>query len=221
MTTQKHIRFDWAMKRLLRNKANFDILEGFLSELLIQDIKIQEILESQSNKTSLLDKYNHVDILVKSSDDELMLIEIQNEKEDDYFHRMNYGQAKLITEHIYQGEGYSKIKKVFSINIVYFELGQGPDYIYIGRTDFKGMHTADTLQLSQKQKEIYPVKHVSDIFATYYIIKVNNFNEIAKDTIDEWVYFLKTSEIKEEFKAKGLPQAKERMLIDNLSPEDK
>jgi len=27
----KLIRFDWAMKNLLRDKANFDVLEGFLS----------------------------------------------------------------------------------------------------------------------------------------------------------------------------------------------
>jgi hypothetical protein len=41
------IRFDWAIKRLLRNKANFGIPEGFLSELLGEDIKIDSILESE------------------------------------------------------------------------------------------------------------------------------------------------------------------------------
>ena len=50
------VRFDWAMKKLLRNKANFEILEGFLSELLLQDVKIQNILESESNKQSEDDK---------------------------------------------------------------------------------------------------------------------------------------------------------------------
>ena len=37
---RKLITFDWAMKRLLRSKANFDILEGFLSELLDEDIDL-------------------------------------------------------------------------------------------------------------------------------------------------------------------------------------
>ena len=41
-----HISFDWAIKKLLRSKANFGILEGFLSELLHEDIKIMEILET-------------------------------------------------------------------------------------------------------------------------------------------------------------------------------
>ena len=27
----KYIRFDWAVKRLLRHKANFGVLEGFLN----------------------------------------------------------------------------------------------------------------------------------------------------------------------------------------------
>ena len=44
-----YIRFDWAMKHMLRDKANFDILEGFVSVLLGEEIKIEEILESESN----------------------------------------------------------------------------------------------------------------------------------------------------------------------------
>jgi predicted transposase/invertase (TIGR01784 family) len=218
----KHIRFDWAMKRLLRQKSNFGILEGFLSELLMQDIKILEILDSESNKLREDDKFNRVDILVKSTNDELMLIEVQNNKEHDYFHRMNYGQAKLTTEHINAGDKYDKIKKVFSVNIVYFELGQGEDYIYKGKTEFIGIHKNDNLRLSYKQKEEYQnIKEISDIFTTYYIIKVNNFDGIARNTLDEWIYFLKKSEIKKEFKAKGLTEAKEKMRTDNLEGDDK
>lgn len=48
--SKKLIRFDWAFKKLLRNKANFVILEGFLSELLFDDIRIEKILESEGNQ---------------------------------------------------------------------------------------------------------------------------------------------------------------------------
>ena len=58
--TKKLIRFDWAVKKLLRNKANFVVLEGFLSELLFDDIKIQKILESESKQDTENDKYNRV-----------------------------------------------------------------------------------------------------------------------------------------------------------------
>ena len=61
----KLIRFDWAMKTLLRDKANFDILEGFLSAVLRQDVSIIEILESESNVSALEQKLNRVDLLIQ------------------------------------------------------------------------------------------------------------------------------------------------------------
>ena len=103
---RKLVSFDWAMKRLLRSKANFVILEGFLSELLFEDIKIEEILESESNKETQEDKYNRVDIKVKNSKGEIILIEIQYGRELDYIHRMAYGTARVITEHIDEGDSY-------------------------------------------------------------------------------------------------------------------
>ncbi len=217
----KHIKFDWAIKRMLRNKANFDILEGFLSELLMFDVTIQEILESESNKEDESDKFNRVDVLVKDSNGDLMLIEVQNEREDDYYHRMLYGQAKLISERLDTGDAYGKLTKIYSVNIVYFPLGVGKDYVYISDGNFKGLHFHDTLELSEKQKRIYKAKEVKDLFTQYYIIKVNTFDDNAANSLDEWIYFLKNNEIKDSFKAKGLEKAKEILRIDNLSPEEK
>ncbi len=217
----KHIKFDWAIKRLLRNKANFDILEGFLSELLMFDVIIQEILESESNKYDENDKFNRVDILVKDGNGDFMLIEVQNEREDDYYHRMLYGQAKLISERLNTGDEYGKLTKIYSINIVYFPLGVGKDYVYISDGNFKGLHFHDTLELSEKQKNLYKAKEVKDLFTQYYIIKVNDFDDEAENTLDEWIYFLKNNEIKDSFKAKGLEKAKEILRVDNLSPDEK
>jgi len=217
--TKKLIRFDWAVKKLLRNKANFVVLEGFLSELLFDDIKIQKILESESNQETENDKYNRVDILTQNSKNELIIVEIQNTYEIDFFHRMIYGTSKALIENISLGQPYSDIKKVISINVVYFDLGQGKDYIYKGKTNFEGLHEKDTLQLSIQQKETFTKKEISDFFPEYYIIKVNKFNDIAKDTLDEWVYFLKNSEVKDEFKAKGLAEAKEVLDIMRLDKE--
>ena len=163
MSKQKHIRFDWAIKRLLRQKANFDVLEGFLTELLNFEVKIQEIIESEGNQEEENDKYNRVDLLAKDENDKLILIEVQNERQHDYFHRINYSQAKLITEHINSGDAYAEVKRVFSVSIVYFELGQGKDYVYVGKTSFKGLHDNNLLELSEKQKELYSIKSVSDI----------------------------------------------------------
>jgi hypothetical protein len=124
MTTRRRlISFDWALKRLLRSKANFGILEGFLSELLRDDIRIVEILESETNK------------------------------EDE-------------------------------------------DYVYVGRTTFHGLHKTDALTLSPQQQSLFPERSLAgELFPEYYLIKVNRFDDIARDRLDEWIYFLKHEEI--------------------------
>jgi predicted transposase/invertase (TIGR01784 family) len=219
--SKKLIRFDWAMKKLLRHKANFGILEGFLSELLRFDVTIESILESEGNKQDEYDKYNRVDILVKSSNDELMLVEVQNEAEIDYFQRMLYGVSKLVTEYIKEGEPYGTIKKIYSINIVYFGLGQGEDYVYEYKGEFVGLHEHDILLPTMLQIQNYKIEKVSDVYPKYYLLKINNFNKVAENTLDEWIYFLKNSEVKDDFKAKGLDKAKEKLRYESLSDEEK
>jgi len=221
MNNRNLIRFDWAIKRLLRNKADYSVLEGFLTELLKDEIVIQSILESESNQRIDTDKYNCVDILVKNSMDELVIIELQNQNEYDYFHRMAYGTSKVITEYISIGEPYKNIKKVYSINIVYFDLGQGDDYVYHGKTDFIGIHKLDRLMLSAKQTELLGKVEPFQIFPEYYVIKVNQFDDIAKDSLDEWIYYLKNNDIPDEFNAKGLLQAREILKLDNLSESER
>jgi len=220
MENRNLIRFDWAIKRLLRNKASFTVLEGFLSELLKDDVLIQSLLESESNKQHQDDKSNRVDMLVKNSIGELIIIEIQNQSEYDYFHRMAYGTSKVLTEYISVGQPYAEIKKVYSINVVYFDLGQGNDYVYHGKTDFIGIHNADKLLLSDKQREILGKVEPFQIFPEYYVIKVNQFNDKATNTLDEWIYYFKNNEIKDHFTAKGINEAKELWRVDKLTDEE-
>ena len=221
------IRFDWAMKRLLRQKSNFSVLEGFLSVLLNEEIKIINLKESESNQEHSKAKFNRVDIFVENSHGELMIIELQNSEETDYFLRMLYGVSKAITEHISMGEPYSNVRKVYHINIVYFDLGQGMDYVYFGATEFRGIHYNDVLQLTDEQKTFFAdenrnnVKEVKDLFPFYYIICVKDFNNVAKNSLDEWIYYLKNNEVPEGFTAPGLNEVRERLRYDNLSEQEK
>ena len=215
------IRFDWAVKRLLRNKANFGILEGFLSELLLQDIRIDSILESESNQQTGDNKYNKVDMLVRNTAGELIIIEVQSTRVQDYLMRMLFGTSKLVVDNMDIGMGYDKVKKLISVNIVYFDLGQGEDYIYHGTTNFVGMNRHDTLKLSQQLEQIYSTPQIARIYPEYYIIKVNQFDEVAKSGLDEWIYFLKNEEIKDSFKARGLKEAKERLDIMKLDDAER
>jgi predicted transposase/invertase (TIGR01784 family) len=219
--SNKLVHFDWAVKRLLRNKSNFVVLEGFLSVLLNQDIRIVQMLESEGNKDSSIDKFNRVDMLAEDSKGELIIIEVQNNRELDYFHRMLYGASKAVTDYINEGQKYGVIRKVYSINIVYFELGQGKDYVYHGRTIFKGLHYDDILQLSVRQREQFVRHEAGEIFPEYYVLRVDDFNQQAKTPLDEWISFLKTGEIDKDTIVKGLPEARERLRVDLLGPSDK
>ncbi len=221
MRKRKLVSFDWAMKRLLRSKANYEVLEGFLSELLKEDITILEVLESESNKEDKYDKFNRVDLKVKTGKQEIVIIEVQYEREFDYLQRILFGVSKTITEHIVESDPYYKVRKVISVNILYFNLGEGKDYVYKGKTVFRGVHENDKLRLSTQQKELYKAERIADIYPEYYLIKINQFDDIARDTLDEWIYFFKNEEIKEGFKAKGLAKAKAVLDIMKLSEEER
>ena len=219
------------MKRLLRDKANYVVLEGFLASLLGKRFKIHRFLESEGNQEDEEDKYNRVDILAESEDGELCIIEMQNSRELSYFHRMLYGVSKAITEYIGLGKPYEEVRKVYSINIVYFELGQGKDYVYHGKTEFVGLHQPhDTLKLSVRQNEkffgnkeldVMKRKAASDLFPEYYVLRVNDFDKVATTPLDEWIEFLKTGNISAKAKAAGLSEARERLRVDALSDKDK
>ena len=157
MTKRNLIRFDWVIKRLLRNKADYTVLEGFLSVLLNEDIKIINIKESESNQEYAVDKFNRVDILVENSSGELFIIEIQN----------------------------------------------------------------NVLQLTEEQKRFLGKENVEDLFSEYFLLCVRDFNDFAKDSLDEWMYYLKNTEISGHFTARGLKEAREQLRYDNLSDKEK
>jgi predicted transposase/invertase (TIGR01784 family) len=215
---RKLISFDWAIKRILRSKANFEILEGFLSELLFEDITILEILESESNQEQKNDKFNRLDIKVKNQKEEIVLIEIQYDREMDYMQRILYASSKAIVEHMKELLSYSKATKIISISILSFDFGSGDDYIYKGTTSFIGLHNKSLLQLNEKQKELYKTDKLEKLYPEFYLIKIKNFNDNSKDTLDEWINFLKNEEIPDNPKAKGLLKAKE--TLDYLKMKD-
>jgi hypothetical protein len=124
---------------------------------------------------------------------------------------MLFGASKAITEHIKEGSAYAQVKKVISVTIAYFDLGQGKDYVYHGTTVFKGIHKGDVLGLSDKQIEVYQKNSVHKIYPEYWVIKTGKFRNRINDRLDEWIYFLKNAEIKPTFSAKGLKEASEKL----------
>ena len=197
-----YVRFDWAIKRLLRQKANFGVLEGF-----------QEGPD---------EKYNRVDIKALDSKGEIVIIEVQNTRELNFMERLLFGTSKAVTEHIDKGQKYSNVKKVYSISIVYFNIGEGSDYLYHGQTRFIGVHTHDELLMHEKDRDaLVPVPELAaKTFPEYYIIRVNEFDRVAVTPMEEWMRYLKDGVIEPDTTAPGLQEARQRLQYYSMTKEE-
>ena len=217
----RYIRFYWAIKRLLRQKANFDVLDGFLTVFLNQKVKVIEILESESNQQDATDKFNRVDIKAKDEKGDIIIVEVQNTTELYYLERILYGVAKAITEHIDLGNSYKEVKKIYSISILYFDLGKGSDYLYVGQNNFVGVHTKDQLQVNAKERGTIVKKSPSDIFPEYILVRVNEFNKVAVTPLEEWIEYLKNGEIRPDTQAPGLQEARKKLQYYSMNDADR
>ena len=217
----KYIRFDWAVKRMLRDKANFAVLEGLITVLTGEVVKIEELLESEGNQENASDKFNRVDIKAKNSKGDIIIVEVQLTRQLYFLQRMLYGVSKAITEHIEIGNKYDKVKKVYSINILYFDLGKGSDYLYHGKTVFTGVHTNDRLEVNTKEADELRMRVPEDIFPEYYIIRVNEFNSVATTPIEEWLDYLKNNRIKDDTSTPGLKEARQKLLYLTMSEKER
>lgn len=219
--SNRFVRFDWAAKRMLRDKANFGVLEGLITVLLGEKVTIEQILESESNQNHRDDKFNRVDIKALNSKGEIIIVEIQLTRELYYLERILYGTSKAITEHITLGSKYDSVKKVYSISILYFDLGRGADYLYHGKTSFVGVHTGDHLQINAKEKDAIRMRSPEEVFPEYYIIRVNEFNQVATTPLEEWLDYLKNGHIKEDTTTPGLGEAREKLQYLSMSEKER
>ena len=216
-----YIRFDWAIKHILRDKANFGILEGLITVLLGEKIKIEELLESESNQENERDKFNRVDIKAKNSKGDIIIVEVQLTRQLYYLERILYGACKAITEHINIGDKYDKVKKVYSISILYCDYGQGDDYVYHGQTDFKGIHTGTDLLVNTKEKGVIVPHFPKEIFPEYYIVRVNAYDKLPENPLDEWLTYLKTGKIKEDTRTPGLQEVREKLRVLSMTQKER
>ena len=216
-----YIRFDWAIKHILRDKSNFDILEGLISVLLGEDVKIEELLESESNQENDRDKFNRVDIKAKNSKGHIIIVEVQLTRQLYYLERILFGTCKAITEHINIGDKYDQVKKVYSISILYCDYGQGDDYVYHGQTVFKGIHTGNDLLVNTKEEGVIVPHLPREVFPEYYLVRVNAYDKLPETPLDEWMTYLKTGKIKEDTRTPGLRQVREKLRVLSMTPRER
>ena len=184
MTNKKCIRFDWALKDMLRQKANFDILESFLSSLLKENITID----------SLGDAEKPLCLMGRDSQGQQIIIQLQTRREGDYLkrHGRETSQARADND-----------ARLITVDIVYFPISDHHDYVYRGKMEFRGLHTLNVVQLNDKK--------LGAVFPEWYVIDVARFDDSIREELDEWLYYIKHGEIRSEFTSPGIVLASQRL----------
>ena len=225
---RQYIRFDWAIKRILRDTANKEVLEGLIEVLTGQPVTIMEILESENNKDSHDDKGNRVDVKAKNQAGEVIIVEVQLTRERDFFQRILFGTTTAVNNQIGIGQDYSTIKKVYSINILYFNFGAGNDYAFHGKTVFRGMTNKDAvLELKTKNEKEYMggeqrrMLMPDEVMPEYFLLIVDRFNEVATTPIEEWMAYLKDGAISEDTTTPGLQEARRKLAYMSMSDAER
>ena len=225
---REYIRFDWAIKRILRDKANKDVLEGLIQVLIKEPVTITEILESESNKDRREDKGNRVDVKAMTGKGEIIIVEVQLTKERDFFQRILFGSVTAINDQIGTGQDYEVIKKVYSVNILYFNFGSGDDYAFHGVTTFRGMTNENAvLEFNNKNERKYMdserrrITSPDEVFPEYFLLIVNRFNEVARTPIEEWMAYLKDGAIREDTTVPGLQEARRKLEYMSMTDEER
>jgi predicted transposase/invertase (TIGR01784 family) len=214
------ISFDYAIKDILRDKANFDILSGFLTELLCKPVSVQEILESEGNPGKPKGKTNRLDLKAKIDDGELAVFEIQYQDQIDFIGKVLFNTSKAVVEQVSTGEPYD-VKKVYSINIAYNAMGADKEYVFVASlNEFKGTHFDETIPFAQNLEPLSK-KVKKDIHPEYFLILPKKFDEQIRTKFDEWVYVLKKSSVKSDFTAAGVQEAGERLDVMKMTPEER
>jgi predicted transposase/invertase (TIGR01784 family) len=224
---RKIVSFDWAIKTILRDKANADVLEGLLSSLFEREVTVVELLESEGNQEEAALKFNRVDVLAKLDGGEEVIIEVQYESEVGFIKRLLYGTSKAIVDTLSLGESYSQVMKVYSVSIVHFNVGEGDDYVYHGRTEFKGKHTNHVLKLKDRLTvgrvagDVPKTLSGHDIMPEYFLIPLGCFNGVVKEDLDEWIYAIKNMEVPERFHSKGIQALKKKLDVMSMEPKER
>jgi predicted transposase/invertase (TIGR01784 family) len=215
------ISFDYAIKHILRDKSNFNILSGFLTELLGRKVTVLSILECEGNKNDPTAKTNRVDLKAEIDGGEIAIFEIQFADQYDFFGKMLFNVSKAVVEHVSKGEDYH-VKKIYMVSIAYFDIGAKRDYMFTAKIGgFKGVHSNESIPFAQNSYLQPSSVPKTDIHPEYYLILPKMFGEQVKSGVDEWVYALKTSVVKGEFKAAGIQEAGKKLNELKMTPQER
>jgi predicted transposase/invertase (TIGR01784 family) len=117
---------DFIFKRVFGEKGNEDILISFINAVLKRTkkepiVEVEIIDNKQLTKELILDKTGIIDVRAKTSKGENIDIEVQLTDQGNMDKRTLFYWGKMYLENIKQGQDYTSLEKVITINILDFE----------------------------------------------------------------------------------------------------
>lgn len=218
------ISFDYAIKYLLKDKGDYEIVEGFISALLGSSgygpVKIKALLDSESNRESKDLKRSIADVIVEDEEGNKYIVEIDRSWTSVFLHKAVFNSSRLIVDSISSNEDYSTIKKVFHINLLYFPFANMKAPLHHGRTIF---HEVDKehpqrIHLADMGMRMFDAHNV---FPEYFVISVPLFDDVIRGELDEWLYLAKHSEVKEDFKSPYMKKVQERLSVLKMNHQER
>jgi predicted transposase/invertase (TIGR01784 family) len=183
-------------------------------------VKITAIMDGESNKEHRSLKKSLADLVVEDQQGDKYIVEIEQDYASDFMHKACFNTSRLIVDSIKAGDDYTTIKKVFHISLLYFNWGDKSKPIYYGRTVMRAVDTKHPLDIHVMDLR-GKVQDVSHIFPEYIVVSVPSFDDVIRQELDEWLYVLKYSEVKEEFKSPYMKRVAERLNFLKMNEQEK
>lgn len=235
------ISFDYAIKYLLRDKKDYEIVEGFLSILLQTQgygaVKIISLLESESNKEGSKAKRSIADLVVEDENKKKYIIEVERNEKYSFIQKACFNTSRLIVDNLSVQQDYTDIVKVFHISLLYFPIREmmplsdlcptakmdhpKKTALYHGKTLFHDVYEGQPVHIHLKDPKTNRVYNTTDIFPEYFFISVPEFNDIIQGEIDEWLWMMKYNEVLDTFKSRYMEKIKEKLKVLNMSNEER
>lgn len=218
------ISFDFAIKYLLKNKGDYDIIEGFISALFASQgyppIKINALLDTESNKEGLEMKKSITDLVVEDGQGNKYIVEIERAYTPNFMHKACFNSSRLVVDGIYGNQDYTTIKKIFHISLLYFSTKEMQKPVYHGKTIVHEVDTKHPVDVSIANEGLV-IFNTPNVFPEYFFISVPMFDDVINTEIDEWLYVMKHSEIKQGFKSPYMAKVAERLSVIKMSNEER
>ena len=223
MSDKPLISFDYAIKYLLRDKGDYEIVEGFISALLkshgYSDVKIISLLDTESNKENRKGKRSLADLVVEDAEHNKYIVEIERQYKDNFIHKACFNTSRLIVDHLAERMDYMEIVKVFHISLLYFPVGKGA--IHHGKTIIRELETGEKLAVHIIHPETGKILgDATDILPEYFIISVPLFNDRLEKEMDDWLYVLKYDEVPAIYHSPYMQRVADKLSILKMTPEE-